>query len=515
MTPIDYVIVVVYLAVIAGIGLAFARGQETAQQYFLADRRVPQWAVGFTLMATLISSNTLVAHPAIVYQKGMILVPGFVVMPFVLVFVALVVVPYYRRVVGMSAYEFIGERFGLTGQFYTAFGFLMSRTFGIAVALLTTSIAVNVMTGWPLPGIVIGLGAFTMIYTMIGGITAVVWTDFAQGLLLMAGGILILLRLLFAPEAGPAFAVVGEALGGGRFGLGSFDASPETLFDPNDRTVYMFMLAMTVQWSRRYICDQAMVQRYLIAGSTRAAVRGTLTGAALSIPVLLTFNLIGACLYGFFALTGFDEPAVGDHVLPYFVVNYMPSGFIGLMLAAVLAASMSSISSDLNSIATVSTRDYLKRFFPGLTDRAEIVAGRIAVVVAGVAAAYVGVLLIPTEQATPLAERALVITVIVSSGVLGLFCLGFLTRRATRRGCYIGIAASILFTLWAVLTEPATRAVDLGPLNFELNAILIGILSHVVLFVVGYMASLVAGGYRPSDATLDRLQLFPAARTRR
>lgn len=154
MTWIDYSIVTVYLVVVLAIGISVSRGQETPLKYFLADKQMPQWVVGFTLMATLISSNTLVAHPAIVYQKSMILVPGFMVMPFVLIVVAIYIVPFYRRVVGMSAYEFIGRRFGLGGRLYTSFGFLMSRTFGIGVALITTSIAVNVMTGWDIGSVI-------------------------------------------------------------------------------------------------------------------------------------------------------------------------------------------------------------------------------------------------------------------------------------------------------------------------------------------------------------------------
>ena len=504
MTWIDYGVVAVYLAVVLSIGLSVSRGQETTLKYFLADKQMPQWVVGFTLMATLISSNTLVAHPAIVYQKSMILVPGFMVMPIVLVIVAIWIVPFYRRVVGMSAYEFIGRRFGLGGRLYTSFGFLASRTFGIGVALVTTSIAVNVMTGWDIGYVIVGIGLFTALYTMFGGITAVVFTDVAQGVFLMIGGVAILVRLLFAPELDAAFAVVGEAWNAGKFNLGSAEFSVSSLYNPDERTIWMFAMAMALQWSRRYICDQAMVQRYLIAKSDKEAVRGTLIGAVLSVPVLVAFNLVGAFLYGFYTLTGAKAPAVGDHILPHFIVNYLPAGIVGLILAAILAASMSSISSDLNSIATVATRDYFRRFLPWLSDHAQLIIGRVVVLAGGMAAAYIGILLVPTEGSTPVAEKALVITVIVSAGTLGIFTLGFLTKRATRRGCYAGIAACLLFTAWGALTEPSSRVLDLGAYNFEMNPIMIGIFGHVISFGVGYIASLVVGGYIPED--IDELR---------
>jgi SSS family solute:Na+ symporter len=271
----------------------------------------------------------------------------------------------------------------------------------------------------------------------------------------------------------------------------------------------MFTVAMAIQWSRRYICDQAMVQRYLIAKSDKEAVRGTLIGALLSVPVLISFNLIGAFLFGFYALTGAEAPAIGDHILPHFIVNYLPTGLVGLILAAILAASMSSISSDLNSIATVATRDYFQRFLPALTNRAQLITGRTVVLIAGMVAAYIGILMIPTESTTPVAEKALVITVIVSAGTLGIFSLGFLTRRATRRGCYVGIVACLLFTAWGVLTEPSSRVLDIGVMNFNMNPLMIGVLGHVITFCVGYVASLLLGGYIPDD--IDELRFRRAA----
>ena len=504
MSAVDYLIVVAYLGAIAGLGLWISRGQATTTKYFVADRQVPHWVVGFTLMATLISSNTLVAHPAIVYQKGMILVPGFLVLPLVLVAVALFIVPFYRRVVKMSAYEYIGKRFGLGGRIYTSIGFVLERTFDVGVTLVTTAIAIQVMTGWPLRSVILGIGLFTMVYTAVGGIRAVVWTDAVQGVILMGGGLLILGRLLFAPEAGAPFAVLAAAWDGGRFSFGSAELSWASLF-AEERTLWMFILAMAIQWSRRFVCDQHMVQRYLLAKTDAEARRGTLLGAALSVPVLIGFNLIGACLYGFYQRSGAPAPEVGDHVLPHFIVNYLPAGFVGLMLAAIMAASMSSMSSDLNSLATVLSRDYFQRLLPGVSDAGHLRIGRALVFATGLAAVWIGSLLIPTEDTTPIAERALIIAVIVSAGSLGLFSLGFLTRRATRRGAYAGIAACVLFTAWGVLTEPSSRLVDLGAANFAMNAILIGVLGHFVIFVVGYAVSVAFGGYRPDD--LDGLLL--------
>ena len=506
LSAIDITVVVAYLLGTIAIGLYAGGKGSTTSDYFLAGRNIPQWAIGMTLMATLISSNTLVAHPGIVFQKGMVLVPGFIALPLVLILVSYYVVPFYRRIVGMSAYEYIGQRFGMGGRLYASLGFLLERTFDVGVTLLTTALALSLMAGIDLASIIWIIAVLTLLYTAIGGLGAVVWTDVMQGFILMGGAVIILLRLLFAPEAGAPFAVVAAAWDGGRFSVGSTDASFDTLLDPDQRTVWMFMLAMTVQWSRRYICDQHMVQRYLIARSDKEASRGTLIGAWLSIPVLIAFNLIGAFLFGFYELSGAEQPALGDQVFPHFIANHLPSGLVGLMLAAILAASMSSMSSDLNSISTVLTRDYLQRFLPNVSQKAQLRFGRSAVVAIGLIGAGMGIALIPRGDVAPIAERALVIAVIVSAGSLGLFALGALTRSATREGAYVGIFACVAFTAWAVLTEPGAQLLDLGWLNFSLNAILIGVLGHVVIFLTGYVASRVLGGFRP--ANVDDLMIF-------
>ena len=170
--PIDGIVLVAYLIVVGAIGLWAARKQKTTDQYFVARRSMPAWAVAFTLMATLISSGTLVGHPATVYQKGMILLLGNLMLPVVLVFVAIVIIPFYRNVVKMSAYEYIGLRFGLGGRLYSSFGFMADRIFDVGVTLLTTAIPLRVITGWNLGWIIVVVGVFTILYTSIGGIEA-------------------------------------------------------------------------------------------------------------------------------------------------------------------------------------------------------------------------------------------------------------------------------------------------------------------------------------------------------
>ncbi|WP_221032391.1 sodium:solute symporter family transporter [Actomonas aquatica] len=499
LSLLDYFVIAAYAGVIAGITWFCGRQRATtADDYFVAGRSMPGWAVAMAMMAALISSNTMVGHPATAYQKGLILLLGSLTLPAVLFFVAKVIVPFYRRTIRMSAYEYLGRRFGLGGRLYASICFMADRLFDVGVTLLTSAVPVAVMTGWPLFNVVAGLAVFTVAYTMLGGMRTIVWTSVVQGGVFMIAAVLIALRLLLAPECGEPGAVLRAAWEGGRLGLGDFSFSWASLFDSTHTTQWLLVLAYTVNWGRRYIADQHMVQRYLIARSDADAERGALWNGLLCVPVWAIFMLIGASLFGFYQLSGATPPNVADEVVPHFIVHQLPAGIVGLMLAAILAASMSSISPDLNSIATAFTSDIMGHFLPQLSDRARVRIGRLAVFVGGGVALLTALLMAPKGEAATIMERAVTVAAILSGGMLGLFFLGFFTRTATRAGCYAGLAACAVFTAWGTVTAGAEPLIDLG-FNFPLNPILIGILGHGVVFGVGYGVSRLVGGHVPPD----------------
>jgi len=510
---LDIFIVAAYLVGIASIGLYVSRGTRTTRKFFTADRSIPTWAVTFTIMATIVGSGTFVGHPGTVYEKGMILFLPHLILPVVLIIVSIWIVPFYRRVVQMSAYEFVGQRFGLGSRVYTSFGFLADRTFDLGVTLVTTGIALYVFTGWKPIYVILGTGMFTLIYTMIGGITAVAWTNVAQGIILSGGAVLILVRVLFAPEVGDPMGIIRTSWEAGKYSFGSWEFSWRMLFDRETTTIWIFFFAYFIQWSRRYITDQHIVQHYLIAKTDKSASRGAFLGALSCLPIFFIFMFIGGSFYGFFQMHAGDPgPIRPDEVMPYFLSHYIPNGVLGLILAAILAAAMSTVSADLNSIATVLTTDYFGNILPKSSDRARLIFGRCMVLAGGVLASTIAVLLLPQEGSEPLMKRAITIATIISGGTLGLFMLGFLTTRATRTGAYAGIAACLVFTSWALLSNPGSdgsRIVDFG-FNWEMNSILIGVFGHFVLFGVGYLASMIFGGYKPDD--VRRLTVYELKR---
>lgn len=239
-----------------------------------------------------------------------------------------------------------------------------------------------------------------------------------------------------------------------------------------------------------YSVEQNVVQRYLVARSDREAQRATFTGALVCLLIWVTFFFIGSALWVYYrvgpARLPPDVTGHPDNILPYFIATELPHGLIGLILAAILAAAMQAFSADLTSVGTVATQDFFARFLPRTSDRQRLMFGRCAILVGGLLAMSVALQL--TESRTrAVYELFVILASIVAGGLLGLFALGFLCERATRRGAYVGLACCLTFVAWATITGPLN--VDLG-LNYRMHPLMIGLISHIVMFSCGYTASL-------------------------
>ena len=478
----DYLVLFAYFAAIIAMAAYFSRRQKSTEVYFLGGRSVPWWAMGMSMLATLISSITFVAYPGEGYGKNWSgLVPGLMV-PVVLLLMGFVIVPFYREAVGMSAYEYFEKRFGYLARLYSSLSFSLVHFTKMAFVFWLIALALSSMTGWDLYTLICALGILTVVYTLVGGIEAVIWSDVIQGTVLTLGGLVALGILLFTPSGGPE-AVVALAWENQKISLGSFDV------DLANRTFVVLALYGFFTYVQKYAADQTIVQRYLVAKSHREAIKGTMLGALLCIPVWALFLLIGSCVWSFYQIEGTvlpDHIQKADQVFPYFVMHELPAGLTGLILAALIAAAMSSLDSDLNCLSAVVVEDYFKRAKPAATDRQCLVVGKLTVVAAGAASVSIALALATTEGTA--LSLAFLISSIVSGGLAGLFFLAFLSYRANARGAYIGILACILFTAWATLTSKKT--VNWGDFNFPLHGYMIGVLNNIVLLVFGYLGSL-------------------------
>lgn len=486
MRALDLIVIGAYLAALVGIGLHFARRQRTTEEYFVASRSVPGWAMGLSLLATIITSVTFIAYPGAAYAGDWsLLVPGFLFVA-TLGLVGAIIVPFFRSVVRMSAYEYFGQRFGSGVRLYASATFAIGHFSKMGFVFYLLSLTMSSMTGWPVDRIILFTAAVTVLYTLLGGVEAVVWSDVLQGFVLWIGILVSLGFLLLLPKPGP-MAALALPWHAHKMSLGS------TAWRFDKPTLIVLVIYGFFFYLQKYTADQTVVQRYLLARSDKSALRGIALGAALCLPVWTAFMLIGSLLWSFYRLTGEALPAglKPDQMFPHFLVTHIPPGLAGLFLAALMGSAMAMLASDMNCLAVIGVEDFYALARPSSTDRERLRLGRILVVCSGFAAAAVAELLAHT-QGSALALYYTV-TAIVAGGLAGLFLLAFLIPRATKVGAIAGIAASLALTVWAVFTEGG-KLLNLGRWNYRWHDYLIGALGHVLLLVVGIAVSYLGSG---------------------
>lgn len=483
---LDVAVILAYLATLASIGLRFSRRQTSTERYFTARRSIPGWATGLSLLATLVSSVTFIGYPGSAFAGDWSnLVPGLTVVVIMPV-TAAVIIPFYRRHVGVSAYEYFGKRFGYPARVYGSIAYAAGHLSKMGFVFYLLALTVSGMSGWNTDRVILSVGAVTVLYTLAGGIEGVIWADVLQGFVLWAGLLISLGYLLFAPPAGPG-AMLHAAWSSGKVALGS------PALDFSKPTFAVLAVYGLFYYFQRYACDQTVVQRYLAARSDRDAARGVQIGSYLCIPVWTLFMLAGTLCWVFFRSGGERLPAYAakaDQAFPYFISTHMAPGLAGLFVAALFGAAMSNLSADLNALSAVGVEDYFRAFRPRASEGQRLFCARLLVAGFGAVCVTVATALAHTNGTA--LSMWYTVSAIASGGLLGLFLLAFLVPRAGPAAAYGGIAASLLFTGYATLTADGGKLWDLGRLNFPLHTYMIGVIGHVVLIAVGCVVSLMA-----------------------
>lgn len=504
--PLPAVIITLYMAALLVLGLRFSRRQKTTEAYFVAGRSIPGWVTGISLVTTIITSVTFIAYPGAAYVGNWnLLVPGFMFV-IVLAAIGVVVVPFYRRAVAMSAYEYFGKRFGRSVRFYSSLAFAAGHFAKMGFVLYLLALTVSAVTGWHTGSIVIGLSAVTIVYTLIGGLEAVMWSDVLQGFLLAAGVVVAVGYLLFSPQSHPA-AMLHLIAAHHKTSLGSFSLN---LHQPTFWVLAIYGLFFYLQ---KYTADQTVVQRYLAARTDREALYGTGLGAFLCLPVWAAFMLIGSLLWAFYHTAGAHPPtglSTPDQIFPHFMMTQMPPVASGIFLAALFGAAMSMLASDLNCLAVILVEDYYRAIFPHSTDRQRLRTGRVMVAVCGVLAC--GVSLILCNMRGGALSMYYGITAEVAGGLAGLFLLAFLIRRAGRKSALCAIAVDVIFTVWAATTLDNGRYLNLHGWNYPWHEYTIGAVGSVLLLLTGVVCSIFFSESPPSGTVLTLWQWRSAQR---
>jgi len=485
---VDYSIIILVMGVTLLLGFRFAHKQNTTENYFLSKGNFPSWALGLSLLSTLISSVTFLGYPAQGFGSNWILLVQGLMVPVVLLGTIWFIVPLFRKVIGLSTYEYFEKRFGSFARYYSSLSFILRQFAGMGTVLFLIAVAINKMTSINPYIILTVVGFILVIVNLKGGIQAVIWLDVFQGFMLFASGIICLSILLFSIKGGVP-ETIKIATENGRTGFGPYD------FKLNHLTLIVMIINGAFYAIQKYGTDQTVVQRYLTAKTDKSAIRASFLGILLTVPVWTMFMFIGTALFVFYKQNGLPEGMKAEAVFPHFIMTQLPIGVIGFIVAALISAAICSLSADLNSLAAVGMQDYYKKLRPGKSDRQYLFISKSLVVISGIISIGIACLYLITGNEGVLGV-IFTIYAIFSGGIVGIFLLGLFSARANRQGVNIGITVCILFTAYAFFTSTPIGIknpkllVDFGKFNFTHHKLMLGVYSHLVVIIVGYLASL-------------------------
>ena len=517
---IDYIALIVYFGAMASLGPWFAKKARTTEGYFLGDRQFPGWLIGFSLFATSISSITFVAYPADAFRTAWYrMTPNFA-QPVAVLIAILFFLPFFRRGMITSAYQYLEMRFGPWTRVYAAAAYLVSQVIRVSLVLYLISVILYTVTGLNPYLTIVVAGVITSFYTVLGGIRAVVWTDFIQAMVLFGGGLLCLVFIVMAVPGGMP-EIISTAIEDGKLAMA--DLNPETnelepvpwLPDLTQKTVTLIFLMGLGHWLFEFSSQQQIIQRYVASRSARDAKMAMWVNCLFSIPTWALFLFLGTALYVFYsyvyeseyamALLEGAEGTVPEEILPYFVITQLPVGVTGIILAAVMAAAMSSLSSSINAFSSVMHTDiYSRHIAPGKTDRHYVIVAKIVSAGLGVVM-VVGAMLLRALEETTLQDTATVITALTAGGLLGLYLLGFFTTLGDDRSMLCGIGLTLLFTLWMVLSRMGFLP---DALTSPIHSYYASFLGHGLMFGVGFFFGKFVFPRKYDEHALDNLTVW-------
>jgi SSS family solute:Na+ symporter len=479
----DIIILVVYLAGIVLFGSSFYRKNRSPAAFTLGNNKLPAWVISLSIFATYVSSISYLAIPGQSFQSDWNVFAFSLSIPLSTFMAVKYFVPLYRSVNSPSAYTYLEIRFGKWARIYASAMYLLTQLMRTGTILFLMALMLHVITGWSIMAIILVTGLSVMLYSMAGGIQAVVWTDAVQAVILVAGALVSAGVLLFSLPEGPAqlFSIAGEHH---KFSLGSFGTEL-------DRSTFWVVLIYGVTINlQNYGIDQNYVQRYMAAGSDKDARNSVLFGSLLYIPVSMVFLFIGTGLFTYYkANPGLLPPGIsGDKVFPWFMVNGLPTGLTGLLIASVFAAGMSTVSTSINSSATVILTDYLKIPPSGAgNDKRAMRVLLTASMVFSLLGMSVAVAMIDVQSVL---DSWWKLASVFSGGMLGLFLLGYFTRHIGKYAAMAGVAAGVLLIGWMGLSPLFLNTGPGQKLISPFHGYLSIVFGTMAVFLFGFLAGI-------------------------
>lgn len=469
---LNWVVLVVYLVGMLALGFYFMRRENGTEDFFKGGGRVPWWAAGISIYATMLSAITYMAYPAKAYATDWTYYPMLVTILLVSFPVMHYYLPFFRKLNVTSAYEYLESRFNAATRLMASALFITFMVARMALVLYLPSLALTAVTGIDIYLCILLMGIITTVYCTMGGVEAVIWGDVVQGFILVGGAIFAFIYLALNTEGGWG-GFIDIALADDKMRL--FDWS----FDYRSATFWVIILGGMANNFISYTSDQTIIQRYMTTKDENASRRSILLNGVMSVFVSVAFFAIGTGLYTFFKTHPADlnfTMEKPDAIFPFFMMSKLPAGIAGLLIAAIFAATMSTISSNINSVATAFTVDFYNRWNPGKSDAHKVNVARYACLVSGVIGIAVA-LLMATWNILSFLDFFQEILGLLSSGLGGLFLMGIFFPRIGGKSAMIGFCSGVLSVF---LIKNFT----------EISFLIYGAIGLVVSVGVAYLVSL-------------------------
>jgi SSS family transporter len=482
---IDYIVVICYFVVLAGIGFYFAK-QESSAEFSLGNRKVKWWAAGISMFATGASAISFMAIPALAFATNLVwtlpvvatLIPAYFI-------TAYYIFPLLRRMEITSTYEYLERRFNNPLRLIASAQCIAIQTIGrTAVVLVLPALAIASVTGMNVFLSVLLMGILTTIYTAVGGFESVIWTEVFQGVL-----------KFIAPLAMVVVAIVSLPGGFGEFwktsgDYGKFEMAIVT-WDVTVPAIWILLISYMLQFTVVKAGDQPIIQR-VFSAPLHEVRRVTAMEVCCAILIGILSNVLGIAIFSYFRAhpEQFSPTAQNDQIVPLFVTQAMPAGFAGMVIAAIFASAMATVASAMNSVATIYTEDFYPKIRPKATDQQRLRTLKITSYVVGVIGTSMALLLAGTNPKSLMVVWSQIVS-LMGGGVVGVYSLGMFTKRVNGFGAVCGAIASIVITLLVKLYTPLHWSTYMP----------IAILSCMV---VGYLCSL----FSPQTKNLEGLTVF-------
>jgi len=454
MSLLDWVIVIVYLLGMIALSVHLGRGQSDQEDYFVAGRTLPWWAIGLSTMATQTGAISFISIPAFVALKkggGLTWLQYEIAVPLAIIIVMLFLLPFFHRLKLVSIYEYLELRYNKSVRYMVSFVFLLSRGLATGVGVYATAIVLSVCMEIPLWATILIIGVVTIIYDTIGGIKAVVYSDVLQMAILLLG---VITCIIYAAEMAGGFHTVLTALPPSRM------TALEPSLGINDGAAvpfWAFLIGGIFLYASYYGADQSQVQRELSASSTAGTRKSLLFNGLARFPLTVLYILMGMAIWAVYQQSpelrqtlARQEP---DYMVPQFILLYLPPGMRGLMFASILAAAMSSLDSALNSLSAATMHDFV-RHRVHRTKHPLLVSKMVTI---GWGFFITGFAFLVGSISDTVIEAINKIGSAFYGPILAAFIVGILSKRSTAGGIILGIIAGVGFNLFLWLTQPGTH----------------------------------------------------------